>query len=182
MSITTTLLRHINSTNISSVGSRGRAWTGTMTMCWWKRIPLCVCQVSTTGLESRSAWLACQVITLAGSGNYTLSRIWVTMGITNAISHTRVTTSSISWDGLCGCQPMPTMSFMPLSAALPAICLRNASMPKCILPTAGGRQRYELKLKDNTVLIHIWSMQKVRNTLVRLIFMSDRNYLSSFSA
>jgi len=84
----------MKSTNISSAGSRRRAWRRTMTMCWRKKTPLCVSQASNTAMASRSWWLACQMIWLSGSGNYTLSRIWNGMTITNAISNTGVETSA----------------------------------------------------------------------------------------
>jgi len=100
--IPTTHLRRMKSTNISSVGSRRRAWRSTMTTCWRKKTPLCVSQASTMGIASRSSWLACQMIRHSGSGNYTLSRIWDGMTITNALSNTGVETSSKAWDGWCG--------------------------------------------------------------------------------
>ena len=41
----------------------------------WKKTPLCVSQASKTAMASRSSCLACLVIWLSGSGNYTLSTI-----------------------------------------------------------------------------------------------------------
>jgi len=139
--IPTTHLWWVKSTNISSVGSRRRVWRRTMTTCWRKKTPLCVSQASKTGRASRSWWLACQMIKLSGSGNYTLSRIWDGMTITNGLSNTGVETSAKAWDGWCGSQPMPSISFMPLSVALTAIRHRNTSILHCTLRTGGGRHR-----------------------------------------
>jgi len=90
----TSCLRRVQSTNISSVGSRWKAWWRTMTKCWWKKWPLCVSQASKMVIASRHLWLALQMIRLSGSGNYTLSRIWDGITITNALSNTEVETSS----------------------------------------------------------------------------------------
>jgi len=139
--IPTTRLRHVKSRNIYSVGSSTRVWRRTMTMCWRERTPLCVSEAWKTGMASRSSWLACQMIRLSGSGNYTLSGIWDGMTITNALSNTGVETSSKEWDGWCGSQPTRSISFMPLSVALTVICHRNASVVKCTLRTGGGRHR-----------------------------------------
>jgi len=92
--IPTTHLRRMKSTNISSVGSRRRVSRRTMTTCWRKNTPLCISQASRRGMASRSSWLACQVIRLSGSGNYTPSRIWEGMTIINGLSNARVETSS----------------------------------------------------------------------------------------
>jgi len=92
--IPTTCLRRMKGTNISSVGSRRKAWRRTMAMCSRKTTPLCLSQASKTVMASRSLWLACQMIRLSGSGNYTLLRIWDGMTITNALSSTGVETSS----------------------------------------------------------------------------------------
>ena len=139
--IATTRLRPVKSTNICSVGSRSRVWRRTMTMCWRKKTPHGVSQVSKMGMASRSSWLACQVIRLSRSGNHTLSRIWDGMTITNGLSNTGVETSSKAWNGWCGSQPMPGISFTPLSITLTAICHRHASILKCTLWTGGGRHR-----------------------------------------
>jgi len=140
-SIPTTHLRRVNCTNISSVGSRRRAWRSTMTMCWRKNTLLCVSEASEKGMVSRSSWPACQKIRLSGSGNYTLSRIWHGMTITNALSNTGVDTSSKAWDGWYGSQPTPNISFLSLSVALTVIHPLNTSLPKCTLRTGGGRHR-----------------------------------------
>ena len=72
ITIPTICFRCVKSTIISSVGSRRRAWRRTMRMCWKKKTPLCVSQASKTGMAARSWWLACQMIWLLWSGNYTL--------------------------------------------------------------------------------------------------------------
>jgi len=105
----TTRLRHVKSTNISSVGSRRRAWRRTMTACWRKKTQLCVSDFSKMVIVSRSLWLAYQMIWLLGSGNYTVLRIWDGMTITNALSNTGVETLSKAWDGWCGSQRMPSI-------------------------------------------------------------------------
>jgi hypothetical protein len=46
------------------------------------------------GMVSRCSWLACQMIRLLGSGNYTLLSISDGMTITNGLSNTGVKTSS----------------------------------------------------------------------------------------
>jgi len=139
--ISTTRLRRVKSTLISSVGSRRKAWRCTMTMCWTKKTPLCVSVASKTGIASKSLWLECQIIRPSGSGKYTLSRIWDGMKITNAQSNKRAETSLEAWDGWRSSQPMPSISFMPLSVALTAIRHRNSSIPQCTLRTGGGRHR-----------------------------------------
>jgi len=169
------------STNISSMGSRRRAWRRNMTMCWREKTRLCVSQDSKMGMASRSSGLACQMFRLSGSGNYTLLRIWDGMTITNALWNTGVETSSEAWDGWCGCQPTPSISFMPLSVALTAIRHRNASIPICTLPTGGGRHRYGEILEDNHMVIEVESMLRVGDTLVPLIFMSGGIHLSNFA-
>jgi len=132
-------LATVKSTNISSVGSRKRAWRRTMTTCWRKKTPLCVSQASKTWIACRSSWLAGQMIWLSGSGIYTLSRIWDGLTITNAWSNTGVETSSKAWDGWCGSQRTPSILFTPLSVALTAIRHRDASILKCTQRTGGGR-------------------------------------------
>jgi len=92
--LTTSRLWRVKSTNISSVGSRRRAWRGTMTTCWRKKTPLCISQASKTWMASRSSWLASHVIRLSGRGNDTLSRVWDAMTNTNNLSNTGVKTSS----------------------------------------------------------------------------------------
>jgi len=140
--IPTIRLRRVNSTNISSVGSRRRAWRRTKTTCWRKQTPLCVYEASKMGIVSRSSWVGCQMIWLSGSGNYTRSRIWNGMTITNVISNTGVETSSIAWDGWWGSQRTPSILFTPLGVAWTEIRPRNASIPKCTLRTGGGIHRY----------------------------------------
>jgi len=98
----TTRLRRVKSTNISSVGSRRRAWSHTLTTCCRKNTPLSISQTSITEMTSRSSWLACRMIRLSGSGNYTLWRIWNGMKIIKALSNTGVETSSKAWDEWCG--------------------------------------------------------------------------------
>jgi len=139
--IPTTCLRSVKSTNISSVGSRRRVWRSSMAMCWRKNTPLWVSQASKTGMASWFLWLACQMIRLSGSGNYTLSRIWDRITITNGLSNTGVETSWKAWDDWCSSQPTPSISFPPLSVALTAIRHWNASIVKCTLWTGGGRHR-----------------------------------------
>jgi len=139
--IPTTHLQHVKSTNLSSVGSRRNAWRRTMTMCWRRETLLCVSKASKTEMACRSWWVACQIIRLSGSGNYTLSRIWDGMTITNAQSNTGVEILSKACDGWCGSQLMPRISATALSIALTAIGHQNTSIPKCTLRTGGGRHR-----------------------------------------
>jgi len=139
--ISSTCLQLVKSSNIPNVGSISRAWRHTMTMCWRKKTPLCVSQALKTGTSSRTSWLAYQIIRLSGSGNYTLSRIWHRMTITNALSNTVVKTSSKASDSWCCSQPTPSVLFTRLSISLTAILHRNASMSKCTLHTGGGRHR-----------------------------------------
>jgi len=153
----------------------------TMTTCWRKKPPLCVSQASTTGMASKISCLACQLIRLSGSGNYTLSRIWDRMTITNALSISVVDTSSKAWDDWCSSQPMPSISFTPLSVAFTAIRHRNTSIPKCTLRTGGGRHRYGEMLEDNHMLIDVKSTLRVGDTLVPFIFMSDGTHLSNLA-
>jgi len=115
------------------------AWRCTMKMCCRKKSPLCILQPSKMGMASRSLWLACHIIRLSGSGNYTLLRIWDGMTITNALSNTGVEISSVAWDSGGGSQPTPRISYTPVSVALTAIRHQNTSIPKCTLPTGGGR-------------------------------------------
>jgi len=130
-------------------------------------------------MASRSSWLPCQIIMLSGSGNYTLLRRWDGMMITNALSNTGVETSSTAWDGWCGSQPMPGISFTPLSIALTAIPDRNASILKCTLWTGGGRHKSAEILEDNNVLIEVKATLKLGDTLVPLIFLSNGTHLSN---
>ena len=139
--IPTIRLWRVKSTNISTVESTTRPFRRTRTTCWRKNTPLCVSQASKTGLESRSTELACHMIWLSGSGNYTLSRIWDGMTITNTLSNTGVETSSIAWDGKCGSQPTLSIGYSPPSGALTAIHPRNPDILKCTLETGGGRHR-----------------------------------------
>jgi len=153
--IPTTRLQSVKSQNISSVRSRSRAWRHIMTMCRRKKTQLCVSQLSKTGMASRSSWLPCQMIRLNGTGNYTHSRIWDGMTITNTLSNTAVERSSKACDCCCGSQPAQSISFMLLRVALTAICHRNASIPKCTLRTGSGRHRKGEILKDNNVLLDV---------------------------
>jgi len=139
--ILTTCLQCMESTNISSVRSRTRAGRPTMTTCWFVNTLFFVSQVSTTEMVSGSSWLQCHILRLSGSGNYTLWRRWDGMTITNTLSNTQVETSSEVWDGWCGSQPMPSISFTPLSVALTVIPLWNTSIPICTLRTCRGRHR-----------------------------------------
>jgi len=139
--IPTTRLRTGKSTNISSVRSRRRAWRRTMSVCWRMKTPVCISQASNTVIESRSLSLACQMIRLLGSWNYTLSRIWDGMTITNALSNTRVETLSLACDGWCGSQPIPSIFFTPLSVALTATPHWNTSIPKYTVWTGDARHR-----------------------------------------
>jgi len=153
--IPTTHLRSVNSTNISNVGSRGKAWRSTMRTGWRKNIPLCISHASNIGMGSKSSGLPCQMIRISGSGNYTLSRIWDGMTIAHPLSNTGVERSSLPWDGWWGSQPMPRISFMSRSVALTAIRYQNAFIPKCTQYTGGGRQRQGEILQDNNVLIGV---------------------------
>jgi len=171
--IPTTRLGRVKCINISSVESRRRVCWHTMTMCWRKKTQLCVSQASKTGMTSRRSWLSCQMIRLLGSGNYTLSRRWDGMTITNARSNTGVKTLSKPWDGWCGSQPTPSISFTPFSVTLTAIRHWNSSILKCTLQTGGGRHRLAVILEDNNVLIEVKAMLGLGDTRVPLIFMSN---------
>jgi len=100
--IPTTQLWHVKSSNIFSVGTRRKAWRHAMTTCWRKKTPVGIAQASATVIASRSSWLACQMIRLSVSGNYTPSRIWDGMTITNALLENRVEKTSKASDGWCG--------------------------------------------------------------------------------
>jgi hypothetical protein len=106
-------------------------------------------------MASKSLWLACQIIRLWGSGNYTLLMIWYRMTHSNALSNTGFKTSLKVWNGWCSSQPTPTISFTPLSVTLTVIRHQNASIPKCTLQTGGGRHRWGEIIQDNNVLIDI---------------------------
>jgi len=54
-----------------------------MTMCGRKEIILFIFQASKTGMAFGRSSLACQMISLSGSGNYTLPRIKDGMTVTN---------------------------------------------------------------------------------------------------
>jgi len=153
--IPTTRKQRVKNTNISSMGSRRKAWRHTMILCWRKKTPLFVSQVWKTRLASRSSWLTCQMVRLPGSGNYTLPRIWEGMTITNPISNTGVETSSKAWDDQFGSEPKPSISFMPLRVAITEIHHRIASTPKCMLRTGGWRHKYGEILEVNTMLINV---------------------------
>jgi len=62
--IPTTPLPLLQSTNISSVGSRRKSLRHTVMTCWRKKRPLCVSEASKTGMASKCSWLACQIIRL----------------------------------------------------------------------------------------------------------------------
>jgi len=153
--IPSTHLRHMMSKNISHVGSRRRAWRHTMTACWREKTPLSISQVSTTGMASRGQWLTCHMVRPLGCQNYTLSRIWDGMTITNTPLNSGAQTLSKAWDGWCGSQPMPSFSLMPLSVDLTAKCHRYTSIPHCTLQADGWRHRYRDILEDNNELIRV---------------------------
>jgi len=137
----TTCLWGKKSTNISTVGSRRRVWRRTMTMCCSKKTQLCISQGLKMGIASSSSWLACQMIRLSWTGNYMLLRIWDGTTISHTLANTGVKTSSKAWNGWCGSQPSPSISFTPLRVALIAKRHWNTSIPKCTLWTGGGRHR-----------------------------------------
>jgi len=139
--IPTTCLRPVKSTNLSSVGSRRSAYRRTMTICWSKNTALCISQASKSGMASRSTWLVCQIIKLSWCGNYTLSKIWDGMTITNALPNTQAETSSKASDGWCGWQPTLSISFTHVNIPLTAIRRQNTYIPKCTLQTGGGKPR-----------------------------------------
>jgi len=122
-------------------GIQKKAWTCTMPSCWGKKTLLCISQASTTGISCRSSWLACQLIRLGGSGNYTLWRIWDGITITNTVSSTGVKTSSNIWDGRCGSKHTPNVAFSPLVVTFTVLCPWNSTIPKCTLRTGGGIHR-----------------------------------------
>jgi len=72
---------------------------------------------------------------------------------------------------------MPSIGFTPLRVALSAIRHRNTSIPKYTLRTGGGRHMDGELLQDDNVLINVYSMLRVGDTLVPLIFMSDGTHL-----
>jgi len=139
--IPTTRLRRMKSSNISSLRSWTSVWEHTRPTCWRKETPLCISQALRTGMVSRSWWLACRMISLSGSENCTLPRIWDGMTISNGLLHTGVETSPKAWDGWCGSHPTLSTKFTPLSIALTVIRHQNASILKCTLRTGGGRHR-----------------------------------------
>jgi len=139
--ISTTRLRHVRCTNRSTVESRRRIRKRTMRMCWRKKTPLCVSQASKMGIVSINLWLACQMISIMGSGNDTLSRVWDGMTVTHAPSITGYETSSKARESWTGSQPTQSIWFMLLSGVWTAMRHRNASIPWCTLWTGGGRQR-----------------------------------------
>jgi len=104
------------------------------------------------------------------------------MTITNAQSNSGVETSSKAWDGWCGSQPIPSISYMPLRVALSAIRHWKASIPQCTPQTSGGRHRQGEISDDNHVAINVNSTLGVGDTLVRLIVMSDGTHLSIIAA
>jgi len=149
--VTTTRLQCMKSENISRVWSRRKAGRRTKTTYWRMETLLCVSQTSKSGFRSRSLWLACQLIRLLFSRNYTLSRLWHGVKITNALSNTGVETLSTTRDTWCGSWPTLRISFTPHSVALTAICHRNASIPKYTLQTGGGIHREREILQDDNV-------------------------------
>jgi len=179
--IPTTCLGRVKSTNILSVGSWRRAWTHTMTMSWRKKTLLCVSETSETGMSSSSSLLACLIIRLLWSGNYTLSKVWDAMTITNTLWNTGVETSSKAFNGWCGSQPTPSISLAPLSIAWTAICHQYASIPKCTLSTGSWRHRHGKILENYIVPMDVHSRLRVGDTLVPLIFMSDRTHVSNIA-
>jgi hypothetical protein len=122
------------------------------------------------------------MIRLMGTGIYTLFKIRKRMTITNALSNTGVKTSSGALHGCCGSQHRPIIIFTPHSIALTGIHLRNPSIPKCTLPTWGGRQWHGAIPEDDDILEGVRSMRRVGDTLVAMIFMSDVTHLSNFVA
>jgi len=179
--IPTTHLQRVKSTNISSVGSRWRAWRRTVTTHWRKKTPLCVSKASKTGMASRSSWLACRMFWLPESGNYTLSRIWNGMIMTNDQSNTGVETSSKGWDGWCGSQRVASIGFTPLSLALTARRHRHVSIPKFKLQTGGGRHWQGGIPEYDDVLTKVKSTLRVGDTVVPLMFIFDGTHLSNFA-
>ena len=179
--IPTTHLRCVWSINVSSVGSRRSIWRHTMTTCWRKKTLLGISYWSTTRMASSSEWLACQMIRLWKSRNYTLLRIWHGMTITNALSNTVVETSSQVYDSWCSSQPTPGISFMPFSGTLPEILHWNASILKFTLWTGGWRNQQGEILKENHMLVDVKSTLTVEDILVPLNFMSDRIHFTNFA-
>jgi len=116
-----------------------------------------------------------------GSGNYTVSRIWNGMTITNALSNTGVKTSSKAWDGWWGSHRTPSIIFTPYSDALTAIYHRNAPVPKCSMWTCAGRHTEGEIPEHDDMLTDIKSMLTVGDKLVAFNFMSDRTHLSNFA-
>ena len=171
--IPATQIQHVKSTNLSSVWLRRWAWRCTMTTCRRKETLLSLSWASQTGMASRSLWPAGQIIRLFGSGNYTISRIYNGLTLTNGLSNTAVETSSTPWDGRCGSQPTPSSSDTPRSVAVTVIHHWNVSTPKCTVCTGGGIHREWEILEDNHVLIDIKSTLTVSDTLVPLIFIFD---------
>jgi len=160
--IHTTELQYVNSTNINSLGSRGRERRNTTSMWWRKKILLCMSKPSEMGMASSRYWLACVIMRLSGSGNYTLSTIWDWMTITNALSDTWVETCSNVYDGWYGSQPIPTISYTHLNSALIPIRHRIVSIPTCALWTGGGKHREGEILEDNIVLIELSQCSECR--------------------
>jgi hypothetical protein len=70
---------------------------------------------------------------------------------------------------------------MPLSVALQAIHHRNASILKCTLRAGGRRHRQGEIPEHDDVPTDIQSMLRVGETLVPMIFMSDKTHLSNFA-
>jgi len=167
--------------NICSLGSRRREWRCTMTTCWRNKSVRCFSQLSNMGIVSRTSRQACEMITLSGCGNYTLLRIWDGMTYTNALPDTGVDTSSEATDGWCGSQPMPSISFTPLSIAVTVIYLRNTPMMKCPLQTVCKRQRKGEMPEDNNVLVIVKPILGVGDALVHVIIMSNGAHLWNFA-
>jgi hypothetical protein len=118
---------------------------------------------------------------LSVSGNYTPSRIWDGMTITNGLSNTGVETSSKAWDGWYGSQLALSIAFTPLSVASTGIPHRNHSILKWPLRTGVARHRYAEILQDNNVLIEVKATLRLADTIVPLILMSAGTHLSNFA-
>jgi len=121
------------------------------------------------------------MIRLLGTGKNTLWRIWNGMTITNTQSNTGVATSSTAWNGWCDRHPILRILFSPLPFAVSAIRHKNSSILQCTLRTGGGKHRSGEMPEDDDMLTDVKSTLRVGDTLVPLIFMSDRTYLSAFA-
>jgi len=125
----------MRSTNISIVGGRRWAWRHTMTTCWRRKTLLHVSQASKMGIISWWVWLACQMIRVSGSGNYTLLTLCDGVPNTNALSNTGVETSSEAkrWS-------MPQAAYAKHHIYTTQHCFKSDTPPKCLyikMHTAG---------------------------------------------